>query len=338
MDYAALEEMDGVRWSWMTWPSSRLEATRCVVPFGCMFTPLKKLHASRLPPPLAYDAVQCKICLSVLNPYCRIDFRGKIWVCPFCYQRNALPANYADVSESNLPAELIPEYTTVEYALPRPLLPPPVFLFVLDACSREDELQTAKDYIIKALSLLPQNAVVGLITFGQNIHVHAIGHPDCAKCYVLRGEKEYTVGQIKTLLALGGPPAHQQTTSNGMMQQLPAGARFLQPVSECEFMMSSVLEELTTDPWPVPANQRPKRAICTALSVAVGILEASCPGMPARIELLLGGPGTVDPGKVVSLEFGDAVRSHSDIERDNAPFHKAALKAFDAIAARAVNA
>lgn len=330
--------MDGCRWSWMTWPSSRLEATRCVVPFGCMFTPLKKLDPARLLPPLPYDPVQCKACSAVLNPYCRVDFRGKMWICPFCYQRNALPPNYADVTEVNLPAELIPDYTTVEYALPRAPLPAPVFLFVLDACTRDDELQTAKDYIIKALSLLPQNAVVGLITFGQNVHVHAIGHGDCAKCYVLRGEKEYTVDQIKQLLAIGGPHARQNPAANGAPPPPPPSAKFLQPISEGEFMMTTVLEELTTDPWPVPADQRPKRAICTALSVAVAMLEVSCPGMPARIELLLGGPGTVDPGKVVSLELGDAVRSHSDIDRDNAPFHKPALKVYDAIAARAVNA
>lgn len=338
MDYASLEEFDGVRWSWVTWPSSRLEATRCVVPFGCMFTPLKTLHPTRTIAPLQYDPVQCKACLSVLNPYCRVDYRGKMWVCPFCFQRNALPPNYADISETNRPAELIPEYTTIEYALPRSPLPPPVFLFVLDACSRDDELATAKGYIMKALQTLPPNASVGLITFGQNVHVHAIGHPDCQKCYVLRGEKEYTTDQIKTLLALSGPTVRPQANANGAQPPNPASARFLQPVADGEFMMTSVLEEMTTDPWPVPANQRPKRAICTALSVAVGILEVTCPGMPARIELLVGGPGTVDPGKVVSLELGDAVRSHSDIERDNAPFHKAAMKAYDDIAARAVNA
>lgn len=340
MDFSELEELDGIRWSWMTWPSSRLDATRCVVPFGCMFTPLKRLSANRLPPPLSYDPVQCKACMSVLNPYCRVDFRGKMWVCPFCYRTNALPANYADISESNLPAELIPQFTTIEYNLPRPSLPPPVFLFVLDACARDDELQTAKEYIIKALSLLPKETVVGLITFGQHVNVHVIGHTECAKCYVLRGEKEYTTDQIKELLALGGParPAVANGAAQGINPALVGSSRFLQPVSEGEFMLTTVLEELTTDPWPVPADQRPKRATCTALSVAVGILESSYAGIGARIELLVGGPGTVDPGKVVSLELGDAVRSHSDIEKDNAPFHKSALKAYDGIAARAVNA
>lgn len=325
----------------MTWPSSRLDATRCVVPFGCMYTPLKELSAARLPAPLPYDPVQCKSCTAVLNPYCRVDLRSKMWVCPFCYQRNALPPNYADISENHMPAELIPDFTTVEYSLQRQNSPPPAFLFVLDMCTREDELQTAKDYIIKALSLLPKDSIVGLITFGQNVHVHVIGYTDCAKCYVLRGEKEYSQDQIKDLLALvGAPPRH--TSLNGVAQgpnpAMVGAARFLQPVSEGEFMMTTVLEELSTDPWPVPANQRPKRALCTAVSVAVGILESSYAGMGARVELLVGGPGTVDPGRIVALELGDAVRSHSDIEKDNAPFHKTALKAFDDIAARAVNA
>lgn len=341
MDFNELEEMDGIRWSWLTWPSSRLDATRCIVPFGCMYTPLKRLPTNRLPAPLPYDPVQCKSCTSVLNPYCRVDIRSRTWFCPFCYHRNALPPNYADISESNLPAELIPEYTTIEYTLQRQPAPPPIFLFVLDVCTREDELQTAKDYIIKALSLLPQDAVVGLITFGQNIHVHVIGFTECAKCYVLRGEKEYKPEQIRDLLMLsGGPPrgAAMNGAPPGANPAMVGAARFLQPVSEGEFLMTSVLEELETDPWPVPENERPKRALCSALSVAVGILEATSAGTGARIELLVGGPGTVDPGKIVALELGDAVRSHSDIEKDNAPFHTAALKAFDDIASRAVNA
>jgi len=36
------EERDGVRLSWNAWPSSKLEATRLVVPLGCLFTPLKE--------------------------------------------------------------------------------------------------------------------------------------------------------------------------------------------------------------------------------------------------------------------------------------------------------
>jgi protein transport protein SEC23 len=34
-DFHALEERDGVRFTWHEWPSSKLDATRIVVPIGC---------------------------------------------------------------------------------------------------------------------------------------------------------------------------------------------------------------------------------------------------------------------------------------------------------------
>jgi hypothetical protein len=36
------EDRDGVRFTWNVWPSSRLEATRLVVPLGCLYQPLKE--------------------------------------------------------------------------------------------------------------------------------------------------------------------------------------------------------------------------------------------------------------------------------------------------------
>ena len=142
-DFHEVEATDGVRFSWNVWPSSRLEATRMVVPLGCLYTPLKAIENL---PVLPYEPVVCKgSCPSILNPFCRIDFKAKIWVCPFCYQRNHFPAHYNDINENNLPAELIPNYTTIEYALPRSPAGPPVFLWVIDTCIDEAELQAIKD-------------------------------------------------------------------------------------------------------------------------------------------------------------------------------------------------
>ena len=47
------------------------------------------------------------------------------------------------------PCELIPQFTTIEYTLPqqRPT-PGPVFLFVVDTCMPEDELQSLKDNMV----------------------------------------------------------------------------------------------------------------------------------------------------------------------------------------------
>lgn len=41
------EDRDGVRISWNVWPSSKLEATRMVVPLGVLVTPLKERPGNR---------------------------------------------------------------------------------------------------------------------------------------------------------------------------------------------------------------------------------------------------------------------------------------------------
>ena len=87
-----------------------------------MVTPRKFLPDM---PVVPYDPVRCKGCAACLNPYARVDFNGKLWICPFCYTRNHFPAHYASISETNLPAELFPTYTTIEYTLQRPKAPRP---------------------------------------------------------------------------------------------------------------------------------------------------------------------------------------------------------------------
>lgn len=166
-DFEDVEDRDGVRLSWNVWAGSRIEATRTVVPIGALYTPLKDRPDL---PPVLYEPVTCKApCRAILNPYCQIDVRGKLWICPFCLQRNAFPPHYKDISTSNLPAELLPRYTTIEYTLSRPAQIPPIFLFVVDTCLDDDDLKALKDSIIVSLSLLPPHALVGLITYGTMV-------------------------------------------------------------------------------------------------------------------------------------------------------------------------
>lgn len=99
----------------------------------------------------------------------QIDIRGKLWICPFCLQRNAFPPHYKDISNTNLPAELLPKYTTIEYTLSRPAQVPPIFLFVVDTCLDEDDLKALRDAIVVSLSLIPPYALVGLITYGTMV-------------------------------------------------------------------------------------------------------------------------------------------------------------------------
>ncbi|CAN7134341.1 unnamed protein product, partial [Brassica rapa subsp. narinosa] len=76
------------------------------------------LNSPLSPKCLPYAPLKCRTCVSVLNAFARVDFAAKIWICPFCFQRNPFPPHYHMISETNLPGELCPLYTTVEYALP----------------------------------------------------------------------------------------------------------------------------------------------------------------------------------------------------------------------------
>jgi len=336
------EDRDGVRFSWNVWPSSRLEATRMVVPLGCLFTPLKERPDL---PPIQYDPVLCTRpnCRAVLNPFCQVDYRAKVWSCNFCFQRNPFPPQYAAISEQHQPAEIIPQFSTIEYTLTRAQCAPPVYLILLDTCMEEEDLQAVKESLQMSLSLLPPNALIGLITFGKMVQVHELGCEGCSKSYVFRGNKDLTAKQIQEMLGIGrgtnaGPqqPRGTQQQPHPQQQQLPSN-RFLQPVHKCDMALTDLLSELQRDPWPVAQGKRPLRSTGVALSIAVGLLECTYPNTGARIMMFTGGPCTQGPGMVVDDELKHPIRSHHDIEKDNCKFMKKAIKHFEALASRAAN-
>ena len=100
-----------------------------------------------------------------------VDTRARMWICPFCLSRNALPAHYKDITQDNIPPELHPASTTIEYQLSRPAPAPPIFVYVVDTCQQEDSLKALRDSLVMSLSLLPPNALVGLITFGTMVSI-----------------------------------------------------------------------------------------------------------------------------------------------------------------------
>lgn len=101
--------------------------------------------------------------------FSQVDTRAKLWICPFCLQRNQLPVHYKDIGPNAWPLELSAGYSTIEYRLARPNPAPPIFLFVVDTCQEEDSLKSLKDSLILSLSLLPPHALVGLITYGTMV-------------------------------------------------------------------------------------------------------------------------------------------------------------------------
>lgn len=177
-----------------------------MVPIGALYTPLKEKPDTPL---LQFEPVTCKQpCRSVLNPFwcvphplvspchnvtnqshmtedrhpsaklyskasnpfgSQVDVRARVWICPFCLSRNQLPPHYKDITANAIPPELHPANTTIEYRLSRPAPAPPIFLYVVDLCQEEDGLTSLKESLVMSLSLLPENALVGLITFGTMV-------------------------------------------------------------------------------------------------------------------------------------------------------------------------
>ncbi|KAL2401782.1 Protein transport protein sec23 [Exophiala dermatitidis] len=335
-NWAEVEDRDGVRLSWNIIPSSRMEANRLVVPLSVMLTPLKELNK----PTLQYEPVTCKPpCRAVLNPFANVDVRAKIWICPFCLQRNQLPRHYGDISAENVPPEMHSLNTTVEYQLAPPAPAPPIFVYVVDTAIEDDSLQALKDTLVMSLSLLPPNALVGLVTFGTNVAVHEIGYTECQKAYVFRGSKDYAAKQVQEMLGLSAPGLRPNIPPQQGRPPPPMGpaARFLLPVQQAEFQITNAIEQLQKDPWPVANDRRPLRCTGVAMSIAVSLLETSFQNAGARIMLFAGGPATEGPGMVVGPELREPIRSHHDIDRDNVKYFKKAIKFYDNLAKRSAH-
>lgn len=197
MDFYQREVQDGLRFSWNYWPCNKINEQRIIVPVGAVYTPLKEIENMML---VEYQPVACKTCPTILNPHCQVDFRFKVWVCPICQTRNNFPAHYAsNISEQMLPAELVPESTTMEYILPETKQTPytrPVFMLVVDTAVQSDELAELKDSLQQSINFIPEDALIGLITYGKMAFVHELGFAECPKAYVFRGDKELTGRQI----------------------------------------------------------------------------------------------------------------------------------------------
>jgi hypothetical protein len=63
---------------------------------------------------------------------------------------------------------------------------PPIFLFVVDTCISPEELKSLKESLQTALSLLPADALVGLVTFGRMVELHELSVQGISRSYVFK--------------------------------------------------------------------------------------------------------------------------------------------------------
>ncbi|CAL5413432.1 unnamed protein product [Camellia sinensis] len=393
MDFVELEAIEGLRWSWNSWPCSNSEANALVIPLSIMSTPLMQFNELPL---LPYDPLICNLCGAVLNPYARVDYQSRIWVCPFCYRKNSFPRSYSGIGENNLPAELFPTYSTVEYQLGKkvsnsssnlnnlnsnwahkvsnpssnlnlnsnwghgsslssPSLSPavssaslvssfsssslsgldsrgvgPAFVFVVDVCTPEEELRVLKNELLLVVSQLPENALVGLVTFDSMVSVHDLGFAECLRVVVLHGERELSSDQTKKLLGIHHP---KQQLGKALANQKQG---FLLPVSECEFNITTSIEDIHTSSQVIPGHRR-QRSTGAAISAAVGLLEGCSINTGSRILVFTSGPGTVGPGMIVNSDFGHSIRTHRDLNSGHAANYRKSSRFYKQLSQRLMN-
>uniref|UniRef100_A0A6B2KYB8 Protein transport protein SEC23 n=1 Tax=Arcella intermedia TaxID=1963864 RepID=A0A6B2KYB8_9EUKA len=299
-----------------------------IAPLSCLYTPLKNVQSLKL---LSYDPLSCNSCGAYLNPYCQVELNTFSWTCPFCYMKNRLPQQYHGMTSTNIPVELSSDSTTIEYSLSStPVSYAPAFIFVVDISLPETELNAIKASLLQVFGQILEPANVGLITYGQNVNVYELGFSYCPKMHVFDGKNELTPDYVQKVLGLGKPG------TSGKVQANPVN-KFVVPFAEADFTITSIVEDLSPDPRPMKSEQRKLRATGVAVQVAIQILEYTFAKSGARVVVFGGGPATLGPGKVVSEDLKEGIRSHTELNQEKAPHVWKATKFYSALAEQAAN-
>ena len=100
-----------------------------------------------------------------------------------------------------------------------------------------------KSSLSQAFDLLPDNSLVGLITFGTLVHVHELGFAQIPKTYVFRGNKDISKEQLLEHMSFFAKKPKPPGVIAGARDGLSADSisRFLLPKADCEFAFNSVL-------------------------------------------------------------------------------------------------
>ncbi|XP_051130176.1 protein transport protein sec23 [Andrographis paniculata] len=373
MDFSELEEIEGLRWSWHSWPVSKPEVSSLVVPLSIMCTPLTPFTEL---PILPYEPICCSQCAAVLNPYSRVDYASKIWVCPFCNRKNPFPRSYAHINENNIPAELFPTYSTIEYHLSHGNVSGSgsgsglgfgrSASGQLGLRSNSSSFSSISSYSASGLGLDGAGAVVGV---GPAFVFVVDGCTSPEELQVLKMELLHTITRLPEnslvglvvfdamarVYDLGFTDCSKVVVFHGerevSSEQVKQFLRlhhvkqslgksptvkqqgFLLPVAECEFNIMKAIEEIDSSPLIKPRH-RPLRSTGVAISVAVGLLEGCSINTGSRVMVFTSGPATVGPGAIVSSDYGDSIRTHRDINTGYASFHKRSSNFYKQISRR----
>ena len=114
-------------------------------------------------------------CEGYLNKFCSVNYESKTVYCCFCKTPNSLPAKYAqNLMPGKLPFELMPGNSTFEFEQknPQQTEASQAYMFVVDLCITDKELASVKEELLKVIKILPDDTLVGLVSFNKFVHVY----------------------------------------------------------------------------------------------------------------------------------------------------------------------
>lgn len=76
------------------------------------------------------------------------------------------------------------------------------FVFVVDTCTAEEELRALKNELLLLVERLPENALVGLVTYDSMVRVHDLGFSECSRVVLFHGDRELSSEQVLALIFL----------------------------------------------------------------------------------------------------------------------------------------
>jgi protein transport protein SEC23 len=299
MDFTAIEQNEGVRFVWNNIPTSRLEATRNVIPPSLLFTPF----IPRLTPVTRSEArpLTCQSCQWIANKFCLCDYANFRWDCSNCGNKNNLPNQYREfVLAGNQIPEFDPENALLEFKTSQGA--PIGWFLVVDTCISPAELEAVKSNLIAKLSVI-EGIHIGLITFGKNVYLHDLLSPFLNEI-LIGGETEYTSDKLRGLLKL---KVSEPGTVNAH--------RFIQPLGQCREKLLKIIRRLKPDGFEPKKDQRKLRSTGQAILVATTALEGF--GNASRVTVFQGGPTTSGPGRIISDKLTENFRAHGDLERES---------------------
>ncbi|CCE78745.1 Piso0_000774 [Millerozyma farinosa CBS 7064] len=326
MDVYEKEEKDGIRLSWNCVPRSKLQHQRNIIPLAALYTPLNNKTPTDI-----YQAdqiVTCRQCRAFINPYVFVhEQQPDVWNCSFCHFPNRIPLQNGQIP----PAGINSDSSTIEYVTGRVSRLPPIFFYVVDTCFEVEDLETAygslKESIKTSLSLLPDDALVGFISYGKNVALHELTSDGFGRSHYFNGAKEYTPEQLQKalgLLSFGLRVHHEGANKPGASLDNILGAvasKFLQPVSRVEYQLSAIIDDLVPNLFSHPVmKERPIRATGSAINIAALLLHSilgDSGTTGGHLLCFIGGACTYGPGKIVGHFLKEPLRSHHDIDKSN---------------------